>query len=278
MPRVIMTSDEYVRRLEKMASRRTYYSNKYPYNLCYVHQDGRTSADCWNLIKSILNGYDVDRLDVGYFQRDLSNTGDCGISGLFKNCTEVSADFSRLKNGEPRLLGMPDHAGSFIGERIIDGKVYNVIECTGSWERKILYSYVDEDGTRRHYKGGTKNGKWTKHGKMTAWLDYNGIVTPAKPSKTAMEVAREVCEGKWGNGAERKKLLTQAGYDYAEIQKLVNGLCKKPTYVIEYSVKKGDTLSAIAKRNGVTVAELLKLNPGIKDPNKIYVGQKIRVR
>ena len=278
MPKVIMTSDEYVRRLEKMASRRTYYYNKYPYNLCYVHQDGRTSADCWNLIKSILNGYDVDRLDVGYFQRDLSNTGDCDISGLFKNCTEVSTDFSRLKNGEPRLLGMPDHAGSFIGERIIDGKVYNVIECTGSWERKILYSYVDEDGTRRHYKGGTKNGKWTKHGKMTAWLDYSGIVTPAKPGKTAMEVAKEVCEGKWGNGAERKKLLTQAGYDYVEIQRLVNGLCKKPTYVIEYSVKKGDTLSAIAKRNGVTVAELLKLNPGIKDPNKIYVGQKIRVR
>lgn len=36
------------------------------------------------------------------------------------------------------------------------------------------------------------------------------------------EVAREVIQGKWGNGAERKKLLTAAGYDYNEVQKKVN--------------------------------------------------------
>ena len=192
MPRVIMTSDEYVRRLEKMASKPSYYSNKYPYNLCYIHSDGRTSADCWNLIKAILNGYDVNSTQVGYYQKDLSNTGDCDVSGLFKNCTEVSADFSRLKNGEPRLLGMPGHAGSFIGERVIGGKVYNVIECTGSWERKILYSYVEEDGTRRHYKGGQKNGRWTKHGKMTAWLDYgNSAQTSANGANSSTSNSKE---------------------------------------------------------------------------------------
>ena len=63
-----------------------------------------------------------------------------------KMCTDVSANFKKLKNGEPRYLYMKGHAGSFIGETVIDGKVYNVIECTGSWERKVLYSYVDEDG------------------------------------------------------------------------------------------------------------------------------------
>ena len=43
------------------------------------------------------------------------------------------------------------------------------------------------------------------------------------------------------------------------------------------SVKKGDTLSAIAKRNGTTVAKLKKLNGGIK-VDRLSIGQKIRVR
>lgn len=45
--------------------------------------------------------------------------------------------------------------------------------------------------------------------------------------KEAFAVAREVLEGKWGNGRTRKKLLMDVGYDYAEIQKEVNELVKK---------------------------------------------------
>jgi membrane-bound lytic murein transglycosylase D len=41
-------------------------------------------------------------------------------------------------------------------------------------------------------------------------------------------------------------------------------------------VRKGDSLSAIARRNGTTVAKLKKLN-GIKGSN-IRAGQRIRVR
>ena len=44
-----------------------------------------------------------------------------------------------------------------------------------------------------------------------------------------------------------------------------------------YTVKPGDTLSKIATRNGVTVAQLLKANPKIKDPNKIKVGDVLNV-
>jgi len=39
-----------------------------------------------------------------------------------------------------------------------------------------------------------------------------------------------------------------------------------------YTVKAGDTLSKIAKRNGITLPQLLQANPQIKDPNKIKVG------
>ncbi len=42
-------------------------------------------------------------------------------------------------------------------------------------------------------------------------------------------------------------------------------------------VKKGDTLYKIAKREGVTVEEILEINPDIKDPNKIFPGQEIKI-
>ena len=46
--------------------------------------------------------------------------------------------------------------------------------------------------------------------------------TPAK--KSIDEIAKEVIEGKWGNGDARKSSLEKAGYNYAEVQKKVNEL------------------------------------------------------
>ncbi|HYK20232.1 MAG TPA: LysM peptidoglycan-binding domain-containing protein [Pyrinomonadaceae bacterium] len=42
-----------------------------------------------------------------------------------------------------------------------------------------------------------------------------------------------------------------------------------------YTIKSGDTLSKIAQRNGVSLAQLLQANPQITDPNNIKVGQVI---
>ncbi len=44
-----------------------------------------------------------------------------------------------------------------------------------------------------------------------------------------------------------------------------------------YTVKRRDTLSKIAKKHGTTVAKLVSLN-GIKDKNKIRVGQKLKLK
>lgn len=42
-----------------------------------------------------------------------------------------------------------------------------------------------------------------------------------------------------------------------------------------YIVKPGDTLSKIATRNGITVAQLLQANPQVRDPNRINVGDVV---
>ena len=56
--------------------------------------------------------------------------------------------------------------------------------------------------------------------------DADAVPTPVRPQpqKTVTEIAREVIEGKWGNGAERKKKITSAGYDYNAVQSKVNEL------------------------------------------------------
>ena len=96
------------------------------------------------------------------------------------------------------------------------------------------------------------------------------------PSKTIDELAREVLEGKWGNGEERVKRLTDAGYDYNAVQNRVNELLygNDPEY---YTIKKGDTLSGIAVMFNTTVIRLCQLN-NITNPDLIYAGNTIRVK
>jgi hypothetical protein len=54
---------------------------------------------------------------------------------------------------------------------------------------------------------------------------FSGFITTEQGAgKSVDELAREVLQGKWGNGAERKKRLEAAGYDYAAVQKKVNQL------------------------------------------------------
>ncbi len=79
-------------------------------------------------------------------------------------------------------------------------------------------------------------GKWgngkDRYERLTAaGYDYNAVQTcvneklaaEAKQSKkTVDELAIEVLNGKWGNGAERRTNLSNAGYSYSDVQDRVN--------------------------------------------------------
>lgn len=64
-----------------------------------------------------------------------------------------------------------------------------------------------------------------------ALFNYKADSKPAeepKPElKTNEEIAKEVIQGLWGNGAVRKNKLKKAGYDYDTIQALVNSMLPK---------------------------------------------------
>jgi LysM repeat protein len=50
-----------------------------------------------------------------------------------------------------------------------------------------------------------------------------------------------------------------------------------PITTFDYTVQEGETLGTIADRFGFTVAEVMAVNPDLKDPSFIYVGQKIKI-
>ncbi len=84
-------------------------------------------------------------------------------------------------------------------------------------------------------------------------------------------LVKEVMQGKYGNGETRKTVL---GGRYKAVQDKINGGGSGAVY---YTVRSGDTLSGIAAKYGTTYQKLAQMN-GIANPNKIYVGQKLRVK
>lgn len=107
----------------------------------------------------------------------------------------------------------------------------------------------------------------SRYAEVQAIIDY----IAKAPAAT---LAAEVKTGKYGNDEYRKSVL---GSRYDEVQKIVNGSNSKSSETSTYIVRSGDTLSAIAAKYGTTVNKLAALN-GIKNPNLIYTGQKLKLR
>ena len=133
------------------------------------------------------------------------------------------------------------------------------------------------------------NGQDRKNALTNAGYDYSAVQarvneilgTSSKPAKKSNEeIANEVIAGKWGNGNDRKNRLTNAGYNYDEVQAIVN---KKlgtgnSSNAVYHKIVKGDTLYDIAIKYGTTIGAIQKLNPKITNANKIYAGDTIRVK
>ena len=226
--KIIMNDNQFVERLMVLADRKTYYRNKYPDNLCYIHADGRTSADCVNLLKAIFNGYDVHNNTPSYYQRDLSNTGDCTEAELIGQCSDVSEDFTKLGT-RPRVLYMSGHIGAYLGREIVkNGYTYNVIECTAAWGGGILYSYVRSDGKRVNRKGGVLNGTWKKHGLPSKWVCESEVSKPTETPKVDFSKYPVLKKGSRGEYVYKlQELLVKHGYNPNGIDGIFGNGCLK---------------------------------------------------
>ena len=86
-------------------------------------------------------------------------------------------------------------------------------------------SYIDYPSIIR--KGGFNGyGKGTLENPPTQNLPEPNNETTEVPEKTIDELAREVIQGLWGNGDERIRRLTEAGYSYQAVQDRVNEILR----------------------------------------------------
>ena len=102
----------------------------------------------------------------------------------------------------------------------------------------------------------------------------NGTIV--KPSKKSIdEIAKEVADGKWGNGDDRKKRLEKAGYNYEDVRKKVNQLLSKSTSNVKYYKacnKKYNSLVDALKSIGVDSSYIYRKKIAIKNNIRDYTG------
>ena len=102
--------------------------------------------------------------------------------------------------------------------------------------------------------------------------DHVGIVEKVSGSKIV------VIEGNKSKAVGERTLSINGRYIRGFVTPKYSAMATKAkkTKTIVYTVKRGDTLSAIAAKYGTTVKAIAAEN-GIKNVNLIYVGQKLRI-
>lgn len=124
-------------------------------------------------------------------------------------------------------------------------------------------------------QGAYGNGDARRTALGTRYSEVQGMIDHIASASIAT-LKSEVMAGKYGNGETRKAVL---GSRYNDVQNAVNGggASQAQSSAVYYTIKSGDTLSGIASRYGTSYQAIARLN-GIADANKIYAGQKIRIK
>lgn len=217
---------------------KTKYQNTLPFN-CGYYDGSAYSFDCWNLIKALIWGWEDTKINGYYcFKPDKNGMGDWTGKQILDKCTRVTTDFTYLEVGEYLITQDFTHAGIYIGEHEYGGNLFNVVECTPIWFGGVQFSWVDTMGKRKRNKFSSEvYGTWKYHG-ILPWVEYkykNENEEKKKKEKEEkirlvqenycrlyLDLAQQIIDGKWGNGAQRKKSLNSCGYDYKYAQSLVD--------------------------------------------------------
>ena len=188
-------------------------------------------------------GFGVDKISSHYESYLAGYGGNHGdphnwLKPFGKTMDWFRAEVQKLLNAQPATPAQPDtgkvlyrvQTGAFSVKANADklaaelkGKGFDtyIVQVDGLYKVQVSAYSVRANADAMAAKltaAGYKNFITTKSGTAAA------PSAPAKKSNT--EVAREVIQGKWGNGATRKQKLTAAGYDYSAVQAEVNRLLK----------------------------------------------------
>lgn len=149
-----------------------------------------------------------------------------------RNAVDLIVDILKRYNwGIDRVTKHQDYSNKYCPHRTLDL----------GWQRfiKMIEDKLNTNSTKsidelakEVIAGKYGNGEQRKNALGSLYNEVqarvNEILTgkTSTPKKSVDELAREVIQGKWGNGQDRKDRLTEAGYNYSEIQKKVNQLLR----------------------------------------------------
>lgn len=226
--------------------------------------DNTFGFDCVCLIKGVLWGWSGDKTKTyGGSSYVVNGVPDINADAMIKKCSGLSTDFTEIEIGEAVWMeghigvyignGLAVECTPKWGNKV----QITSCNCTKSgynrrdWKKHGKLPYVNYIKTPSDaptigkvtvytvVKGDTLSGIANKYNTTYQELaKYNGIKNPnvivvgekikipntLTPEKTIEEIAKEVIEGVWGNGQERKDRLAKAGYNYSAVQKRVNEL------------------------------------------------------
>lgn len=151
----------------------------------------------------------------------------------------------------------------------------NALEAAGYWaglyiSRSPLQQYISADVAKRYALWVAEYGSKCNYGGTYGMWQYSST---GRVSGISGNVDTDIC---YVDYPAKIKAAGLNGF------KKATSSTTKPTAssakkTVTYTVKRGDTLSAIAQRYKTTVAKLVKDN-NIKNANLIYVGQKIKIK
>lgn len=181
-----------------------------------------------------------------------------------QNLTDQAKQFCEIIKNSGYIAGI--YANKYWFEHLLDIKqLLNYKIWLAEWNKKDNYSVTFRVDIWQYGQTEIKG--------INGQVDINNIYYGTNTIFVDIEqIAKDVINGKYGNGQERKEKL---GNLYEQVQHKVNEMLKNNEII--YIVKKGDCLCNIAKKFNTTVNKIAVDN-GITNVDFIYAGQKLIIR
>ena len=139
---------------------------------------------------------------------------------VYNKLIELCVDICK-RNGKKKLLWLGDKTKTLNYNPAADEMVLTVHRGTAGGN--VLYR-VQTGAFSNKANADAMAAKLKAAGFDTYITTKSGTAVSSTAKKSVDELAREVIQGLWGNGQDRKNRLQAAGYDYNAVQKRVNEL------------------------------------------------------
>ena len=172
---------------------------------------------------------------------------------------------------------------------------YNPEQCRCVWERKAVKRKLPFGGFQvqdlglggRVFRGEgcfAGDGAYEEFRRLEAVFRRGGTGLLSHPqwgTATAVFVALELREEPLPDYVRYRFEFWEAGEAESGFRRVAaaggNGGTAPRSQAVYHTVRRGDTLWAIARGRGMSLSALLALNPQIRNPNRIYPGERVRV-